>query len=275
MTAPVNSVLPAITGTATVGSTLAVSDGTWNNAPTSYAYAWLRSDVVIAGAVANTYTITLGELLATITGRVTAANTDGSTPATSAATAAVPSTLIPETGALVAGADSYGSLTDADTYHAARGNSAWAAMSAENKEAAARRAADYMLQVYRARWKGYRKSTTQTLDWPREMVFLDPSVNGIGVDAAQFGYGFGYTSVIPNNVVPVEVKNAWAELALRAASAALAPDLSRLTTSEKVGQIAVTYDNYLGPAFVQFRAVDLLLQPFMNVPSFAAKLVRV
>jgi hypothetical protein len=39
---PVNSVRPALSGTAQVGQTLQVSNGTWSPTPSSYAYAWHR-----------------------------------------------------------------------------------------------------------------------------------------------------------------------------------------------------------------------------------------
>jgi len=180
--------------------------------------------------------------------------------------------LIIEDGSVVPGAASYISVADADAYHAARGNDTWDAV--DNKEAALRKAADYMVQMYRPRWKGYRKSTTQALDWPREMCFLDPSVNGIGADAYSYGYGFGFVTVVPNNIVPTEVKNACAELALRAAATDLAPDISRITKDERIGPIAVTYENYLGPPFVQYRAIDAALAPYLSAHSFTAKLVR-
>ena len=51
---PINTVLPVITGTMMVGQTLSVSTGTWDNAPTGYAYEWRRGAVVIAGATAAT-----------------------------------------------------------------------------------------------------------------------------------------------------------------------------------------------------------------------------
>ena len=41
--APVNATVPAITGTAQVGVTLSVSDGNWDNRPTSLTYQWKRS----------------------------------------------------------------------------------------------------------------------------------------------------------------------------------------------------------------------------------------
>jgi hypothetical protein len=75
--APVNSVLPAITGTAVIGQTLSVSTGTWANSPSAYSYQWKRDNVSIGGATSNTYVIpsTTGGLSCT----VTATNASGST----------------------------------------------------------------------------------------------------------------------------------------------------------------------------------------------------
>ena len=48
--APLNTVAPVISGTASVGQTLTVtSDGTWTNTPTSYTYQWRRAGVAITG----------------------------------------------------------------------------------------------------------------------------------------------------------------------------------------------------------------------------------
>lgn len=55
---PLNTVLPVITGTATVGSVLTVSTGTWTGTPTpTYTYQWKRGTTDIAGATAATYTL--------------------------------------------------------------------------------------------------------------------------------------------------------------------------------------------------------------------------
>ena len=87
---PVNTVLPAITGTATEGETLTASTGTWSNSPTSYTYQWYANGVAISGAVASTYVLTAAEIGTTITVKVTAYNEgNAGVTATSAATSTV------------------------------------------------------------------------------------------------------------------------------------------------------------------------------------------
>jgi hypothetical protein len=86
---PVNSVAPAITGTATQGQTLTCSTGTWSNTPDAYAYQWNRSGVAIIGATASTRVLAAGDVGATMTCTVKATNLGVSAVLTSAATAAV------------------------------------------------------------------------------------------------------------------------------------------------------------------------------------------
>jgi hypothetical protein len=91
MTAPVNSALPVITGTAGVGATLAVSNGAWSGTPTSFAYQWSRGSTPITDETESDYVVTLDDVGHTLKATVTATNVDGSTPADSAATLTVPS----------------------------------------------------------------------------------------------------------------------------------------------------------------------------------------
>lgn len=87
---PVNTVLPAISGTATEGQTLTRSLGTWTGlGPITYATQWRRGGVDIPGATGATYVLTAADVGATITARVTATNAGGSAIATSAATGTV------------------------------------------------------------------------------------------------------------------------------------------------------------------------------------------
>ena len=83
LVAPVNSVAPVITGTATESQTLSVSDGTWSGSPT-YTYQWRRGGTAISGANGATYTLVTADVGATITCTITATNGAGSASATSA-----------------------------------------------------------------------------------------------------------------------------------------------------------------------------------------------
>jgi surface protein len=80
--APVNTVLPSVTGSAVVGNVLSTTNGTWTGSPTSYAYQWKRGATNI-GTNANTYTLVNADAGQSITCVVTATNAGGSTPATS------------------------------------------------------------------------------------------------------------------------------------------------------------------------------------------------
>jgi hypothetical protein len=95
--APSNTALPVITGTATQGSVLSTSNGSWNGSPTSYTYAWQDCDSSgnncsnISGATASTYTLAGSDVGHTIRSVVTAHNASGATPASSTQTAVVAS----------------------------------------------------------------------------------------------------------------------------------------------------------------------------------------
>lgn len=75
---PLISAAPAITGTANVGQVITLSNGTWIGGPLSYAYAWYRNGVALAGQTANTYTLVAGDKDKEITGGVVATNANGS-----------------------------------------------------------------------------------------------------------------------------------------------------------------------------------------------------
>ena len=172
--------------------------------------------------------------------------------------------LITEDGTGRADAESYCSLADATAYHAALGNAAWAALATDElREQALRRASVYMVQAYRLRWAGYRKRDAQALDWPRyEVPKPDTSV----------GRFMAYYS---ENIVPTEVRNACAELALRAASGDLAADQGQAVIERTVGPITTKF----APgslAAKRYVAVDRLLAPMLTDggSSSALRLVR-
>lgn len=85
---PVNSVLPAVTGTKTQGQTLTCSTGTWTKSPT-YAYQWRRNGSAISGATASTRVLAAADVGALMSCTVTASNAGMSQTATSAQTTAI------------------------------------------------------------------------------------------------------------------------------------------------------------------------------------------
>lgn len=97
-TAPTNTAAPGISGSLAVGSTLTASKGTWNGAPTGFAFAWSRCDAngddcaQIDGATGDTYALEPTDTARTLRVSITATNADGSTQFTSAPTAVVPGT---------------------------------------------------------------------------------------------------------------------------------------------------------------------------------------
>lgn len=253
MAIPVNSVLPAITGTVTVGQTLSLSSGTWTDSPT-YTYAWLRSGVAIAGATASTYIITRSDIGNPLVGRVTATNIDGSASADSLATVSVPTTLITEDGTGKTDSDSYATLIYALDYHDKTGNAAWAALTDTVREQCLRKATIYMEGEFRARWKGYKNTSTQALAWPRAFVYIEPFYQG-AVGA--------YPFLVASNIVPVEVKNACCELALKASTSTLLSDTSQQKLSVQVGPISTTYDKF-DRKTKKYEAVEAMLSTYIE-----------
>jgi hypothetical protein len=165
-----------------------------------------------------------------------------------------------EDGTGKANAESFVSVAEASAYHSARGNAAWAALASDEvREQCLRRATDYMQQMYRTRWAGWRKSAAQALEWPRDGVLRDNL--------------YPYPTYYADNIVPTEVKNACAELALKAASAALAPDLDRAKASVTVGPLSVTYDP-TSPEAKRYRAAEAMIIHLLSDSGNSVRLVR-
>lgn len=128
--------------------------------------------------------------------------------------------LTVEDGSGVAGADSYISITDADTYFGARGNpSQWTSLGMEEKEAFLRVAATFEDGAYQ--WKGHRKTTMQGLDWPREEVVDDEG------------------DAVADDVVPRNVIYAQAELGLLFALGTISSSSSSSTQAGGVKAVQV------------------------------------
>lgn len=165
--------------------------------------------------------------------------------------------LIVESGLGDANSESYVSVADATTRHANLGNAAWAAAASDTvREQALRNATRYMVQAYRQRWVGNRVKVNppQALDWPRYGVQVD---------------GFP----VHFDVVPADIANACADLALKALAGELAPDLTQLVTRQKVGPIETDY-SLASPQFKRFRAIDMALAPYLTGSGAMSHLVR-
>jgi hypothetical protein len=152
-------------------------------------------------------------------------------------------------------ADSYATLAEADAYHLARGVTTW--MGADTlKEAALRRAVQWLEGRYRARWPGIRTNgRAQARDWPR----LD-AVDSEGIP-------------LSTSEIPIEVKNAQIEAALRelVTPGSLLPDYlaAQRVLSETVGPISTTFADApgLGASQPDLPAVEGILGPIIGARS--------
>lgn len=144
--------------------------------------------------------------------------------------------LIVETGAVVAGANSYVNVADADAYHLARGNTTWTGDDGA-KEAAILRAVAF---IESRPWKGTKGAYTNPMCWPRAGV----------VDGNQFD--------VPADAVPAGVVSALCEAALRelVKPGCLAPDLERggRIISDSIAGISTSYEQG-APAGTTFAAI--------------------
>lgn len=168
--------------------------------------------------------------------------------------------LVTEDGTGQATAESYISIADASTYHNARGETAWDLLSDTVKEESCRKATDYMLQVYRSRWKGIRMEPDQALDWPRSGVYLEVVLND--------------PNLVDDDIVPTEVERACAVLALKAATETLLPDQTQQKTKVKIGPIETEFDRFSSQS-KRFVSIDRLLAPYMERAAGTVVAVRV
>lgn len=158
--------------------------------------------------------------------------------------------LIVEDGSGLSTAESYVSVAAAETYLGLVGDTTFAAKTTAEKEAALRKATQYIDGHYE--FKGLKVKREQALQWPR-----------VGVTDES---GFEWDS----NAVPEKLKQAAAEAALKSISEDINPDVTRpgALLSEQVGagQGAVTYAaTYAGASQVkQYTKVDQLLRDFVD-----------
>lgn len=131
--------------------------------------------------------------------------------------------IVVETGAIIAGANSYISRADATTYHAAMNNTAWATLTTAQMDGALLYAAQWLDGRYM--WPGTPVSDDQTMSWPR-MGAYDSELRRIA-----------------SSTIPQPVKDAQCEFALAHASVALNTPADRggAVDYAKVDDIAVSF----------------------------------
>ena len=155
-------------------------------------------------------------------------------------------TLIVEDGSGVANANSYITLAEARSYAIQRGVTLSATDSALEVDLI--KSMDY-LESQRSNYKGVKTSPTYALQWPRY---------GVSIDGTE----------IASNVIPVELKNAQAQLAMAIATGVdLLPTATgaAFVVSEKVGPIETKYAENVSTSGVPIvRAVDALLAPLLR-----------
>lgn len=146
-------------------------------------------------------------------------------------------------------AESYATVAMVDAYHLARNNTAWASLTTAVKEAALRKATEYLDATYTDAWRGIRVDSVQVLDWPRAGII----VNGYSVD---------------DDSIPTAIQRACAELALKASSADLLADLTRGVAEKTIGPLKTVYDKN-DPQTKRYLFIHRLIAPYISGKSGA------
>ena len=162
-------------------------------------------------------------------------------------------TIIVETGAGIANAESYASVAYADAYFAARIGS-WDSSEA-HKEQCLRLATDHIDAIYGQRFKGTKSTLAQALQWPRVGVWVD-----------------GYE--LPVDQIPVDIQRACCEFAYQANTTSLAPNLTQGIVREKIDVIEVEYDTN-SRRLPQFTKAASLLAKYLTGGANQCRIERV
>ena len=161
--------------------------------------------------------------------------------------------LIVEDGTGKTDSESYASVADADAYFTGRtGSSTWNAstVTTANKEQALRDATDYIEETYNARFRGRKTDEDQALSFPR--AYLE-TYDGYAIDSDE---------------IPTKLKRATMELALRALSEDLQPDIDNpgeiAEEESKVGSLSKRV-KYLGGKgnIKSYRSVRMLFREYV------------
>lgn len=169
-----------------------------------------------------------------------------------------------EDGSGRADSNAYIDVSYADAHHDDRGNTAWTGEDAA-KGAAIIKATAY-LGRWDANWKGWRTTTTQALAWPRmnAVIFPRPYVGLPSWSLALYGFGGISVDAFPQNAIPPQLKQATAELALRALTGKLSQDQKRggRIKERQVGPVLTIYADD-APSETTFPDVEALIAPLL------------
>jgi hypothetical protein len=160
--------------------------------------------------------------------------------------------IIVETGANVAGANSYIDLTYANTYHSTYGNTDWDTSGGTDYTTAIIVACQALDAYFGPKYESaIPVGSTQPLLWPR-LIFWD-----------KFG------RIRQTGTIPTELKNAQAEFALLYANGTdlfpqLNPESNLVDKIEKVGELMTRSFYSKATPVSNFRKVDLILAPILK-----------
>lgn len=138
--------------------------------------------------------------------------------------------LVVEDGTGLANANTYVSRSEASDYHRLLDNAAWAAASEHQQVAALINATQYVDLRFRYAGELVEDDPPQALAFPREDSDAGELLDARGIDVS--------------GTVPVQIKQATMEYALRALADALMPDL---TTPDDAGRFVTLKREKLGP----------------------------
>ncbi len=174
--------------------------------------------------------------------------------------------IIKETGAIVAGANTYATFAEVEAFHEARGNSIWTAnLDDDAKEAAMLRATAGLESKYRERWIGYKSNhnvtnAPQNLAWPRKDDKAQTTADGFVIATMDELVDFDGIEIEPDEI-PLLVIEAYKEVCLIELSQPFVSiELSR-NDMLKYQRVDVIEQEWLrnAPAVVQFPHIDSLL----------------
>lgn len=180
--------------------------------------------------------------------------------------------VIVETGSIVANANSYASVGTADNYHETMGNTAWAALDDDTKDAALVRGTMMLESRFRGRWIGYQtnnnQGVVQRLAWPRKANDTQPTQDDPTVDADPQALTTIDKVIIGVNEIPQEVIYACMEAAyMQGVGNSLVPNVVQSDRYVKRNKVDVIEQEFFEnrPAIDRFPLIDQLLQNLASV----------